>query len=84
MLADAVDAVDADAGEGFGHGPGRRFEGLFIPAEPDRLDYLAADALVYSIRDGLDLWQLGHPELFSQRLRTAGVTEPRHRRPTGA
>jgi len=35
MLADAVDAVDAGAGEGFGHGPGRGFEGLFIPAEPD-------------------------------------------------
>ncbi len=59
-LADAVDAVDACAGEcgdevGFGG-----LEGLRLAAGPDAEDALAGDAGVDAVGDGFDFGEFGH------------------------
>jgi len=80
MLADAMDPIDSRAGEGFGHNLRIGFEGLFITAEPDGIDALAAYAFVHAIRDGFDFRELGHRLLFSQNvaqlLRADGDRKP--------
>ena len=59
-LADAVDAVDAAAGERFGDLVGRRFEGLRLVAGPDGADGLAVDAGMDAVGYGFDFGKLGH------------------------
>jgi hypothetical protein len=59
-LPDAVDALDAAAGEGIGDLGRGGFEGLGLVARPDVGDGLAMDAGVDAIGDGLNLGKLRH------------------------
>ena len=69
VLADAVDALDVLAGEGFGHLGWRGLEGLLVAAEPYGLNAVSADAFVHAGGDGFDFGEFGHAALFSQRSR---------------
>lgn len=62
VLALAVDAVDAEAGEGVGHLGAWGFEGLLVTAEPDGEDALAAHAGVDSVGDGFDFGEFRHSD----------------------
>jgi len=60
VLSDAIDPVDASAGEGFGHRVWRGLEGLLVAAEPHRLNAFAADSFIDAVGDGFDFGQFGH------------------------
>lgn len=60
VLADAVDAGDAAAGESLGENRGRSFERLPVGGKPCGEDDVAAEAAIDTVGDGLDFGELGH------------------------
>ena len=75
-LADAVDAVDAAAGESFDDLVGRGLEGLGLVAGPDGADRLAVDALVDAVGYGFDFGEFGHafPSIGARLERSSPMT----------
>lgn len=72
VLADAMDAGDAKAGERGGHGVGVGFEGLAGAAEFCGENALAVGAVMDAVGDGFDFGEFGHGSglsLFSRRAR---------------
>ena len=64
VLADAVDAGDAQAGERGGHLMRRGFERFFIGGEPGGDDAVAADAAVDAVGYGFYFGELGHGQVW--------------------
>ncbi len=71
VLSRAMNGQERAAFEALGLARRRRFEGLAMPAEPGFNDAVAAQALVHSAGDRLDLRQLGHP--FIVRESVSGI-----------
>ncbi len=63
MLAHPPNLGDASTLQGSRDLGWRRFHGLRLGAEPDRLDRVSGDTLVQSTRNGFDFRQLGHGRL---------------------
>jgi hypothetical protein len=61
-LADAADALDGAAGEGFGHDGGGRLHGLGLAGKPGLFDAVAADAGVDAIGYRFNFGEFGHIE----------------------
>lgn len=62
-LADAMNALDAAAGESLDNLVGRGFEGLRLVAGPDGADGLAVDTGVDAVGDGFNFGEFGHASL---------------------
>jgi hypothetical protein len=60
VFADAMDARDAESGEGGGHDFGVGLEGFAGAAEGGGEDALAVGAVVDALGYGFDLWEFGH------------------------
>ena len=60
VLADAMDAGDAQTDEGCGHGFGVGLEGLTGAAEGGGKDALAVGAVVDALGYGFDFWKFWH------------------------
>ncbi len=60
VLADAVDASNAQAGERLRHFCRRGPEGLLISTEPGGDDSVAAEAAVHAVGDGFHFGEFGH------------------------
>jgi hypothetical protein len=69
VLADAVNALNALTGKGFGHLGWRILERFLVAAKPYGPDAVPAGAFVHTARDGFDFREFGHAALFSQRPR---------------
>jgi hypothetical protein len=60
VLSRAMDGEDRASFQAFGLACWQSFEGIAVTAEDNLDDAVAADAIMDSAGDGLDLWQLRH------------------------